>query len=137
MQQLIVPVEEYTTPDPVTIEESVGFDELLKLMSRKSFRHLPVVRDGKPVGIISDRDVRLFAGMSVAERMQLTAGDIMSENPLSVDASTPLDQVALLMSDEKVGSLIVMEGDEFLGIFTATDALNALIEIVRGVAREQ
>lgn len=132
MQQLIVPVEEYTTPDPVTIDESMSFAELLKLMTTEGFRHLPVTRDGMPVGIISDRDVRLFAGMSAAERDPLTAGDIMSEDPLSVDASMPLDQVVLLMSSKKVSSLIVMEGDEFMGIFTATDALNALIEILRG-----
>lgn len=134
MKQLIVPVEEYTTPDPVSINEDMSFADLLKLMTSEGFRHLPVLRDGEPVGIISDRDVRLFAGMPAADRDGLTAADIMSDDPVRVDASEPLDQVALLLSDKKISSLIVMEGDDFLGIFTATDALNALIELLREAA---
>ncbi|MNJ78179.1 CBS domain protein [compost metagenome] len=56
----------------------------------------------------------------------------MAEEPLCVNAATPLDEVALLMSENKVGSVIVKDEEgELLGIFTATDALNALIEIVR------
>ena len=47
-------------------------------------------------------------------------------------ASAPLDEVAHAMSEKKVGSVIVNDEDgKFLGIFTVTDALNALIEIVR------
>lgn len=133
MQQLIVPVEEFTTPDPISIEENLGFAELLKLMTSQDIRHLPVMRDGELIGIISDRDVRLFAGMPEADRAGLTAADIMSEDLISVEASTPLDQVAQLMSAKKISSLIITENNEFLGIFTASDALNALIEILRGV----
>lgn len=133
MQQLIVPVEEFTTPDPISIEDSMGFAELLKLMTSQDIRHLPVLRDGELAGIISDRDVRLFAGMPEADRSGLTAADIMSEDLISVEANTPLDQVAQLMSAQKISSLIVEEDGEFLGIFTATDALNALIEILRGI----
>lgn len=133
MQQLIVPVEEFTTPDPISIEENLGFAELLKLMTSQDIRHLPVMRAGELIGIISDRDVRLFAGMPEADRAGLTAADIMSEDLISVEASTPLDQVAQLMSAKKISSLIITENNEFLGIFTASDALNALIEILRGV----
>ncbi|MBS7325391.1 MAG: CBS domain-containing protein [Thiopseudomonas sp.] len=133
MKQLIVPVEEFTTPDPISIEETMGLEELLRLMSSNGIRHLPVMRDGELAGIISDRDVRLFAGMPLEDRKGLTAGDIMTEDLLSIDASTPLDEAAMLMSAHKVSSLIVREDDQFLGIFTATDALNALVEVLRGV----
>ena len=130
---MIVPVEEFTTPDPISIEETMGLEELLRLMSSNGIRHLPVMRDGELAGIISDRDVRLFAGMPLEDRKGLTAGDIMTEDLLSIDASTPLDEAAMLMSAHKVSSLIVREDDQFLGIFTATDALNALVEVLRGV----
>lgn len=133
MQQLIVPVEEFTTPDPVSIEQTLELDAVLKLMNTEGIRHLPVLCDGQLAGIISDRDVRLFAGMPEAERKGLTAADIMTEDVLSIEASTPLDEAALLMSANKVSSLIVLEEGEFLGIFTATDALNALVEVMRGM----
>ena len=133
MKQLIVPVEEFTTHDPVSVDESIGLEALLKLMSEYGVRHLPVMREGELAGIISDRDVRLFAGMPLTDRQELTAADILTEDLLSIEATTPLDEAALMMSANKISSLIVREDGEFLGIFTATDALNALIEVLRGV----
>lgn len=127
-----VPVEEFTTPDPITADESVMVDDLLLLMEKHGIRHLPIVRGREVVGVVSDRDVRIFSGLSAAEKFQVQASDIMAENPLCVTAGTPLDEVAYRMSERKVGSVIVKDDEgELLGIFTATDALNALIEIVR------
>jgi len=57
----------------------------------------------------------------------------MEHSPYVVESGTPLDQVALEMSNRKIGSAIVRNFDSFnYGIFTSTDALNALIEVVRG-----
>lgn len=132
MLRINVPVEEFTTPDPVTASEQMMIDELRELMAGYGIRHLPIVRDNTVVGVISDRDVRLVSGLSVAEKFQISAGDLMTPDPVSVSASTPLDDVAYLMSEKKVGSVIVKDDEgAFLGIFTTTDALNALIEIVR------
>lgn len=127
-----VPVEEFTTPDPITADEGLLVDELQQLMEKHGIRHLPIVRGTDVVGVVSDRDVRIFSGLSAAEKFQVQAADIMAADPLCVTASAPLDEVAYLMSERKVGSVIVKdEVGELLGIFTATDALNALIEIVR------
>jgi acetoin utilization protein AcuB len=132
MQPINVPVSEFTTPDPITVSEDMLIDDLRQLMEKHGIRHLPVVRGDTVVGVISDRDVRLFSGLTVAEKFQVQAADIMATDPLTVSASTPLDEVAYAMSEKKVGSVIVKdEDDQFLGIFTVTDALNALIEIVR------
>ncbi|MCC6610380.1 MAG: CBS domain-containing protein [Burkholderiales bacterium] len=132
MLQANLPVEEFTTPDPVTANEDMMIDELRRLMEEHGIRHLPVVRGNAVVGVISDRDVRLVAGLSSRHKLQVRAADIMAADPLTVSAATPLEDVAYLMSDKKVGSVIVNdEKDRFLGIFTLTDALNALIEIIR------
>ena len=132
MLPISMPVEEFTTPDPVTADENMMVDDLRLLMEKHGIRHLPIVRDNRVVGVISDRDLRLFAGLSAAEKFQVRAADIMAEHPLTVTADLPLDEVAYAMSERRVGSAIVNdENGELLGIFTATDALNALIEIVR------
>ena len=133
MMSTSLPVEEFTTPDPVTANEDMTMDDLRHLMEQHGIRHLPVVSGETVVGVISDRDVRVVAGLPVAEKLQLRAADIMAADPLTVVASAPLDEVALAMSVKKVGSAIVMDEDgRFLGIFTASDALNALVEVVRG-----
>lgn len=132
MLRINVPVDEFTTPDPVTATPDLGIEALRGLMDGHGIRHLPILRDGKVVGLVSDRDVRLATGLDDAGTLQLCAADIMVADPLAVDAGTPLDEVAFLMSANKVGSVIVNDAQGgLLGIFTATDALNALIEIVR------
>ena len=126
-------VEKFTTPEPITVSEDMSIDDLQRLMATNDIRHLPVVREERVVGVISDRDVRVVAGLTYAERFQVTAGDLMTPDPLIVNANARLDEVALAMSERKAGSAIVLDADgKLLGIFTATDALNALIEIVRG-----
>ena len=133
MQAIDMPVDEFITPDPVTASEDMDTDELRELMQRHDIRHLPVMRGDAVVGLISDRDVRLVSGLTVAEKLQVRAGDIMRTEPLSVPATTPLAEVAEIMARKKIGSAIVTDAEGRLaGIFTATDALNALVEIARG-----
>lgn len=132
MSRLNMPVEEFTTPDPVTAAESTSIEELSKLMKENGVRHIPIVRGERVVGIVSDRDIRVASGLSAREKMLVRASDIMVSDPVTVSSQTSLDEVAFEMSESKIGSVIVNgDGDEFYGIFTVTDALNALIEIAR------
>jgi len=129
-------VEEFTTPDPVTVVEATPIGELRELMDQHGVRHLPVLRDGEVVGVISERDVRLVQGLSLDEQLQIRAQDLMADDLFVVHASTLLDEVAMEMVSRRVGSAIVRDEDgDFLGIFTLTDALNALVEVVRNESR--
>ena len=57
----------------------------------------------------------------------------MTPAPYTVLPDTPLDEVVYNMSKQKIGSTIVKsDEDEYIGIFTSTDALNALLEVLRG-----
>jgi acetoin utilization protein AcuB len=133
--KLNVPVEAFTTPDPVMVPDTASIDDMLERMEQHGVRHLPIVRGGGVVGVVSDRDLRVARGLSAERRNQVMASDIMATDPISVLADTPLDEVAFDMSERKIGSVLVYEeGGEYLGIFTVTDALNALIEVARGEA---
>lgn len=132
MSGLQTPVEEFTTPNPIVAQESASIEELSKLMRQNGIRHLPITRGSKIVGIVSDRDIRVAQGLMAREDITVLASDVMSENPVTVSAGTPLDEVAFEMSKNKIGSVLVNdENDEFYGIFTITDALNALVELAR------
>lgn len=127
-----IPVEQFISPNPITASEATSVDELWRLMDQYGVRHLPIVRDDQVTGVVSDRDVRLILGLSAAEKLQVQAVDIMSPDPIEVPADTPLDDVAFLMADRKVGSVLVTdEAGRLIGIFTITDALNALVDFVR------
>lgn len=131
MSKINLPVEEFTTPDPIVADESASVDELVHLMTKHGVRHIPIVKQGHVTGIISERDLKVINGLNLHEKLMVQASDIMARDPVSVDAEMTLDEVAFEMSNKKIGSVIVNEGGKFLGIFTVTDALNALIEITR------
>ena len=132
MNKLKVPVEEFTTPDPVTSIEEASLEKLGQIMSEFGVRHIPIVRGDSVVGIVSDRDLRVVSCLSAQEKKLLRASDIMVADPVTVSANSSLEEVAFQMSEKKIGSVIVNDdSDNLLGIFTVTDALNALIEIAR------
>lgn len=56
------PVSEFMTTDPVTIEADAPIAYALHQMDLKGYRHLPLVKDGKPVGMVSVRDIVTFIG---------------------------------------------------------------------------
>lgn len=132
MTHLQVSVEEFTTPNPITASEEDPIDKLGSLMKENGIRHLPILKNNKVIGIISDRDLRVVSNLNAKQKMKIHAGDIMVKDPFTVSSDMTLADVAFEMSKNKIGSVIVNdENDQFLGIFTVTDALNALIEIVR------
>lgn len=132
MSTLRLPVEEFTTPDPITAGPDTSILELGQIMKEHGIRHIPVIEKDRIIGIVSDRDLKVAACLNSSEKSMVLAKDIMVRDPLTVSSESPLDEVAYLMSKNKIGSVIVNdENSQFLGIFTATDALNALIEVVR------
>lgn len=125
-------VNEYTTPSPFSVFENDSISSVLRAMEEKEVRHLPVTNNsGETIGIISDRD--LAAVKSFAFKADLKAKDIMTPDPVTVHANETLLDAAYQMSSRKIGSLIVNDDHgNPCGIFTNTDALNALVEILRG-----
>jgi len=131
MIQFKLPIEDFTTPDPVTAPEDATLDELQELMDIFKIRHIPITKDDQVIGVVSDNSLHLVSGLTNYEKSQVVARDIMTPDPVFVDASITLDDVAFEMSLKKLDSVIVNEGEQMLGIFTLTDALNALIEVSR------
>lgn len=125
-------VDEYTTPILATAHEQTSVDSLIKLMSDEKIRHIPILdKESKVKGIISERDTKVFS-LNSAWAAKVNAGDIMVESPYTVTSGTPLESVVFEMSKNKLGSALVVDSDgELQGIFTSTDALNALIEVLR------
>lgn len=126
-----IPVDEFTSPDLKSVTGDTSLNDVICMMDEMEIRHLPVVEDKKLVGIISDRDIML--GLHKSKLSELSAKDVMTEAPYCVSPNTPMSEVALYLSSNKIGSAVVVnENDDYMGIFTSTDALNALVEVLRG-----
>ena len=110
---------------------SVGPHEKLSqvraLMNSGNFRHVPVVEEGKLIGILSDRDIRSHAG-----HLESTcASAAMTANPVSVDPTTTVEEAARLMLRLKISAVPVVEDGKPVGILTTSDILRAFIEVQR------
>jgi acetoin utilization protein AcuB len=121
-------VEEFTTPSPVTVNYSADLDMALDLMQEHGIRHLPVVNRDKVVGIVSERDLLTHVGKDWTRMLKVE--DIMNTSVLAVGVNDNLGEVAYQLSSQKKGSAIVLDEDGLYGIFTTTDALNALVEVI-------
>ena len=123
-------IADYMTRSPHSIgaDQTVGFARTL--MRGHKIRHLPVLRGGTLVGVLSDRDVYWVETLKDAEGDRLPVEDAMTPMPYAVPPDAPLAAVAREMAERKYGSAVVMEHDKVIGVFTTTDALAALAAIL-------
>ncbi len=89
--------------------------------------------NGKAIGIVSDRDLRVASALSAREKFLVKASDLMTPDPITFQENTSIEDVILKMSEKKIGSVLISDKEgELRGIFTVTDALDILLEILRG-----
>ncbi len=109
-----------------------------RLMKEYGVRHLPVTDDrGKLVGVVSERDTRLLPEKS-APRERRSVQDVMTAKPYAVTSDALVTKVARSMVAKKIGSAVVVDHGDVLGVFTTTDALRVLADAIEGkLARPQ
>lgn len=122
-------IQKYMTAMPHTIGTDIPVKKALELMTSHRIRHLPVQSGGKLLGILSDRDIRLAASFQGAE--ELLVEDVMSPDPFKVEPDSSLDYVVSEMAEHKYGCAVIQQGNgRVVGIFTATDGLRVLAELL-------
>jgi len=100
------------------------------LMREGAFRHLPVMRGDRLVGLITERDVRLVESFDNIDASKMTVGEAMSEPAYAVGPETPLDEVVDTMAEHKYGSAVIVQNSKVVGVFTTVDACRALSELL-------
>ena len=131
MSKPIPTVQKYMTYVP----KSIGFDQPLQkameYMRELRIRHLPVLKGGKLVGILTDRDVSLVMGFKDADASTMKVEEAFTPDPYFTSPEAKLDEVAAEMAEHKYGCAIVVDNNKLVGIFTEVDALRALSELLQ------
>ncbi|QQR81989.1 MAG: CBS domain-containing protein [Deltaproteobacteria bacterium] len=113
------------TASPHTIGAEQNIELASKRMNDLGIRHLPVLKGGKLVGIISDRDIRLVEALESVDPGLILVQDVMSPEIYSVSPDASMAQVCAHMAKQKFGSAVIVEKEVIVGIFTTIDALRA------------
>jgi acetoin utilization protein AcuB len=123
----------------ISIPPDLPIVDALNLMKQERIRRLPVVKSGKIVGIVSDKDL-LNASPSSATSLsvwemnyllsKITVREVMTKQVLTVGESTPIEEAARIMADNKIGGLPVLRDDGVVGIITETDLFKIFLELM-------
>ena len=114
------------TKHPVTITSEELLSQAKEKMAAGRFRRLPVVSDGKLTGIITERDLRQYAG--VLDHTKINA--VMTETPITVSPETMLEDAADIMLKHQIGGLPVLHQGQLVGIITTSDVMKAFLDVM-------
>jgi len=128
-------VKDSMTREIVTLapDETVG--TALALCRERRIRHLPVLSEGRLLGIVSDRDLRsatpAFGEPERAAALQkILVEDVMATDVIVALPDDPIEQAANTMRERKIGCLPVVENEDIVGILTVSDVMTALVYLV-------
>jgi acetoin utilization protein AcuB len=129
-------IAEVMKPDPITISDKTKLNEAYKLMLDKGIRHLPVVKNWKLVGLVTDRDLRLATSKLAKHPFNpdTEVEKVMSHPVNTISPNDPVERATQIMRELRIGCLPVVEEDHLVGIVTVTDLLDALL-ILTGIHR--
>ncbi|HVH42902.1 MAG TPA: CBS domain-containing protein [Labilithrix sp.] len=116
-------IRQVMTRTPHTIGSDQSLAQAHKVMREHGLRHLPVLRGGELVGILTQRDLYFLESISGVDVDLDSVADAMSPDVYSVGPNESLRDVARVMADRKLGCALVIDRGQVLGIFTVTDAL--------------
>ncbi|HEY8807785.1 MAG TPA: CBS domain-containing protein [Candidatus Limnocylindria bacterium] len=109
-------VKELMTRDPATLDPDSTCTEAATLMKDKDCGSLPVVKDGKLVGIVTDRDIVLRAVAARKDPAKIAVSEIMTAAPATVGPETTAADASKLMSAKQVRRLPVVDNGRLVGL---------------------
>lgn len=132
-------VSDWMTPNPITIDADCSIIEAMHKMKEKQIRRLPVTKNNKFVGLVTDRMIAAYTpskatSLDTWEVHYLLAktpvSDAMNPKPFTVSPDTPLIESARIIHDNKLyGLCVVNDSGDLVGILTTTNILEALITL--------
>ncbi|MER3556646.1 MAG: acetoin dehydrogenase [Thermus sp.] len=125
-------VKEVMKSPVLTIGPEATLEEAYAFLLQKGIRHLPVVEEGRLVGILTDRDIRLATSALNPKGPcpgSTPVREAMTKEVVTADPLDPVEEAARVMRVRKIGCLPVVEDEVVVGIVTGIDLLDALLRL--------
>lgn len=127
------------TANPYTVEKDAPITDAIALMHDKEVRRLPVVDNGKAVGIITKGDIQSVSPtkattLSIYEANYLLSKtfvkDAMTKDVITISSDALLEEAAVLMRDNNISGLVVVDNENnVIGIITESNIFDAFIDM--------
>ncbi len=135
-------VEKWMTRELHAVKPRDSIRHARELMESRRVNQLPVVVEGRLVGIVTDRDLRdafpsVFDSGHPAEARRADPATIkveavMTPNVLTISPSDSMSKAARLMRQERIGAIPVVDGNRVVGIIARSDILDAFMALEKG-----
>lgn len=132
-------VSERMSRPVISVSPDEPINEVLAMFRTEHIRRAPVMKEGKLVGIVSERDL-LNASASSATTLsvwelnylisKVKVKDVMTKKVITVDHGTPIEEAARIMADKKIGGLPVVNEGKVVGMITETDLFKVFLELM-------
>ena len=130
-------VRDLMAQNPATLGRNETLDLAESIMNLGRIRNMPVVDDGKIVGIVSQRDLfrsALITALGFGRKTTsaliktITIKEVMTEHVITISPEATVKEAARVMIEKKIGCLPVVENQKLIGILTETDILRYVVE---------
>jgi CBS domain-containing protein len=131
-------VKDIMAREVTTLDRNDSLDLADDVMTLGRIRHLPVIDQGRVVGVVSQRDLfkSAFAaapgyGETTQRRLlkTLRVKEVMSEPPMTISPEATIKEAVRLMLEKKIGCLPAVQGHTLVGIVTETDLLRYVVDL--------
>ena len=138
-------VRDIMTKNVITITSDTYVLDAERIMDQNRIGRLPVVDDGKLVGIVTRNDVLKASPTSTTPTNQrhlfylmskLAVKEIMKTKILKISPDTPIEKAIAIAQKNKVGSLPVVEEDKVVGILTTNDVFYKILNPLFGIGEK-
>lgn len=117
-------VQSIMTKTVVSASPDATVREAIELIDDNDIRHLPIVEDGRLVGIVTDRDLRGYERERSEQRLSTALREVMSPTSLCMEEGESIKTLIDVMLEYKVGALpVVGPARELVGIVSYIDVL--------------
>jgi len=133
-------VRDFMTTDLTTLQETDALLEATLVFATSTFRHLPILREKKLVGVVTERDLKhytpsVLSGIPPEEYNRLMEttplSKIMTRDPATIAPDNSVFDAVQILYDRRIGCLPVVENGELRGIITTTDMLKLLVVLLK------
>jgi CBS domain-containing protein len=114
-------IKEVMTSEVRACEPTATVSDVAKLMATEDVGPIPVVEDGRLVGIVTDRDIVVNVVAQGKDVNSTTVGDIASRDLVTIAPDQDVDEALTLLAERQVRRLPVVDGDRLVGIVAQAD----------------